>query len=167
MNSIKKLCKLMFNVVCIGAVILCGTLLFKSYVQHENPPFVLGYSPLPVMSGSMEPVFHAGDVIIIQKADDYQLNDIITFQSEGALITHRIIERNENGYVTKGDANSAKDEDIIQKDQIIGTYVVAIPWIGYLKVWISNPWILIILILGAVSLYLFNDQRKRRKTEVM
>ena len=36
------------------------------------------------------------------------------------LVTHRIIEKNENGYITKGDANNTNDEGTIYENVIRG-----------------------------------------------
>lgn len=56
---------------------------------------LLGYTPLYVKSGSMEPAFHVGSLIFVQKTDpaDIQVNDPITYtiNDEGDYSTHRVI----------------------------------------------------------------------------
>jgi signal peptidase len=58
-------------------------------------PQLMGYQVKAVLSGSMEPVFQTGSVISIKLGKDpssYKKGDIITFQMEDKLITHRIIK---------------------------------------------------------------------------
>ena len=95
-----------------------------------------GYRHLIVQSGSMEPTIMTGDVIVIAKANDYQKNDVITFQDvEGEITTHRIDEvRKVDGgkeYMTKGDANRVQDNDVIFEREIMGKVVFTIPKLGY------------------------------------
>ena len=56
---------------------------------------LLGFTPLYVKSGSMEPAFHVGSLIFVQKTDpaDIQVNDPITYtiNDEGDYSTHRVI----------------------------------------------------------------------------
>lgn len=72
----------------------------------------------------MVPTFEKGDIIIIKKQKEYNVGDIITYETEEQgtkyLVTHRIIEINENGYITKGDANNTKDEETIYENVIRG-----------------------------------------------
>lgn len=56
---------------------------------------LLGFTPLYVKSGSMEPAFHVGSLIFVQKTDpaDIQVNDPITYtiNDNGDYSTHRVI----------------------------------------------------------------------------
>ncbi len=55
-----------------------------------------GFTPLYVMSGSMEPAFHVGSLIFVQKTDPakIEVGDPITYtiNEEGDYSTHRVIE---------------------------------------------------------------------------
>ena len=72
----------------------------------------------------MMPTFEKGDYILIKKQKEYNVGDIITYEVEEQgtkyLVTHRIIEKNENGYITKGDANNTNDEGTIYENVIRG-----------------------------------------------
>jgi signal peptidase I len=46
-------------------------------------------------------------------------------------IVHRIIDKNEEGYVIKGDNNPAPDPGTVKKEQIIGKVLFAVPLLGY------------------------------------
>ena len=57
----------------------------------QQLPMIGGYAQLTVLSGSMEPAFSAGDLIIIHRETSYQVGDIVSFWDEGSLTTHRLI----------------------------------------------------------------------------
>ena len=72
-----------------------------------------------VETGSMEDGIHVGDYILIYRKDNYKIGDIVTFTRDGYYVTHRIIKKNNNKFVTKGDANNTEDDAISSKD-IVG-----------------------------------------------
>lgn len=103
--------------------------------------FVLGVFtvyPSVIVSGSMEPMIEVGDVILIKKVEnieDIKLEDVIQYEKDGILISHRIIEikSSEEGisYVTKGDNNSIKDSQLVMPEQIKGKIIKVVPKIGW------------------------------------
>ena len=76
-------------------------------------PLVMGYHPVVVLSGSMEPTYHVGSVIYYKATPFEQINvgDPITFVGAegGAMVTHRVIEKDESAraFGTEGDANGS------------------------------------------------------------
>ena len=78
-------------------------------------PGLIGFKPVVVLSGSMEPALHVGDVAVLRPVDSDRLKvgDVITYRSAGHLTTHRIIriEEGQSGlaFYTKGDANETAD----------------------------------------------------------
>lgn len=101
-----------------------------------------GYTTLIVSSGSMQPELMVGDVIIIKEFDSYNKNDIITFNVDNQyLVTHRIIEKNENHYITKGDNNNSADDNIVLEEQIEGKLIHNSKVLKF----IYSNWILVIL----------------------
>ena len=75
-----------------------------------------------VKTGSMEDGIHAGDYILIARKKDYQVGDVVTYKKEDYFVTHRIIEKNDNKMITKGDANNAVDEEI-EASSIVGKVI--------------------------------------------
>ncbi|MDN8988772.1 signal peptidase I, partial [Staphylococcus aureus] len=63
----------------------------------------------------MEPEINTGDLAIVKSidADDVKFGDIITFKYEGKVVTHRVVEKNEEGFITKGDNNNSNDTEIV------------------------------------------------------
>ena len=82
-RTVRFLSGLFFGLVAGLALLTAGALL----------PRAFGYTPLVVVSGSMEPTLHAGDVAITKKvtADEVSLGDVVTYRSDPGLITHRIV----------------------------------------------------------------------------
>ena len=95
---------------------------------------------LIVLSGSMESKIPTGGLIIAKSVNSSNLEtgDVIVFQppqvmEKGGqvLITHRIVEITEQGFVTKGDANEENDKGIVTPDRVKAKHCLAIPYIGY------------------------------------
>ncbi len=114
-----------------------------------------------VVSGSMEPVFHRGDIVFIQKADflgiqefdptTLESGDIIVYNAQWfpEPVIHRIIEVgiDNNGqrfYITQGDNNPNPDQAPVYPLQIkskvitIGDQPLFLPRIGYITLWIRG-----------------------------
>ena len=68
--------------------------------------FIIGFRPIIINGGSMLPTLDYNDIIVIYKPAQsaFQVGDILTFQVGSSLVTHRIIEIDEDGYFyTQGD----------------------------------------------------------------
>jgi signal peptidase len=110
---------------------------------------VVGMQVFTVLSGSMEPTYHAGSLIYVKEVDPFRLeaNDVITFMlDENTVATHRIVEvvpDEEDPTVvrfrTKGDANDAVDGGLVHYKNVIGSPVFTIPKLGYVANYIQNP----------------------------
>lgn len=106
-----------------------------------NPvPKVFGFSPLIVLSGSMKPAIHAGDVIVIreQPADGYKVGDVATYLVGTTAFTHRIISEENGVFTLKGDNNNAAD-DAVTADKFEGKMLFRIPKIGMAIVFFKKP----------------------------
>ena len=108
---------------------------------------IFGFSALTIGSGSMETELFVGDVIIIKQCENYEVGDIVTYNVNNEyLVTHRIIEKKEEGFVTKGDNNNLADAEIVTKEKIEGKVI------GKSRVlkWLYNHWIVVFLIIIAI-----------------
>ena len=89
-----------------------------------------GYFCAIVGSGSMRPSISTNDLLVINGGGSYQTQDIVTYVSpQGTLITHRIKEISDRGYITQGDANNIPDEEITGQ-RVLGRVVVILPRVG-------------------------------------
>ena len=58
----------------------------------------------------MYPEIEVGNYIVIKQYKEYKVNDIVTFiDTEGNVVTHRIIKMENDMFTTKGDANNIDD----------------------------------------------------------
>lgn len=109
-----------------------------------------------VVSGSMEPVFYRGDIVVVEKANflgisefdpnDVQVGDIVVYDAVwyNNPVIHRVINITEiNGttmYMIKGDNNDRPDPYYVTPNQIrdrvltFGGSPIVIPKIGYVTI---------------------------------
>jgi signal peptidase len=118
---------------------------------HNELPMPFGVGAAIVLTGSMEPTLNVNDLVIVTKADNIEIGDIVVFQQGNDLIIHRVIEKNveENRIVTKGDANNVDDGNI-PMSAVKGKLSFSVPFVGLVvKGLKSVPGIIIVLGLSA------------------
>lgn len=133
-------------------------------------PKLVGYEPLMVLSGSMEPTYHVGSLVYVGKTDptDLKEGDVITFSiNDQTLVTHRIIEVNqeEQWVRTKGDANENEDGGTTSFTKIKGVVKFSIPFLGYLAAYLATKSgmimavtvVIVILLLSVLPDMLFKE----------
>ena len=145
-----KILRLIINIIF---VIVIGLLLLYVILRFTNN--VLIYN---VETGSMENNIHAGDYILIFKKGDYNIGDIVTYRKDNYYITHRIIEKDGNTFITKGDANNVPDE-MIDFNDIMGKVLISG---GILNIVITYKYVFVSLFLG---LYLLSCYIRSRENE--
>ncbi|MEF9916519.1 MAG: signal peptidase I [Lachnospiraceae bacterium] len=134
-----------YNIVTSVLLILLITLVILLFL-----PKLLGYTPMAVLSGSMEPTYHVGSLIYVNKTSPgkVQVGDPITFYvSKDIVVTHRVtsVDREEQSFHTKGDANNTEDGGMVTYDRLIGKPAFSIPLLGYLAVYTGTRTGIIIL----------------------
>ncbi|NVM43321.1 MAG: signal peptidase I [Candidatus Lokiarchaeota archaeon] len=167
-NASEKVKKPIPHKKIIIAVVLIITAFFGSYLVY----FILQVSfntesPIVVViSGSMEPNIHKGDLLFVagMDADDIKNGtavdkdgDVIVFDARGLWpgapqepIVHRVIDKYQIGdtwyFRTKGDANSLPDAVDIPESRVIGVVIGGIPYIGWVKIFLTESGLLIPLL---------------------
>lgn len=118
-----KIINKILNVILIAVIVLLvGYFLLRVTNQIKI------YS---VKTGSMEDNIHAGDYILILKKSDYKVGDIVTYQENDYFITHRIVKKNGDKIITKGDANNSEDGEI-NADSVIGKVILVGGFLNFL-----------------------------------
>jgi signal peptidase len=101
---------------------------------------VVGYEPVAVYSGSMEPTIPVGGLAVDRAiaARDVRVGDVITFSDpyvKGRLVTHRVVDILQTprgfAYRTKGDANPGRDPWTIRLAGQVGRVSFSVPVAGY------------------------------------
>lgn len=125
---------------------IVGTMILLSVIGTCLPvtvPQLMGYQVYHVVSGSMEPEILVGSIVYVQSTDPQSIaeNDIIAFQSEEAVITHRVVKNKtvEGAFTTKGDANEKEDMNDVPYGSLIGKVTSHYPLLGgMLALYTSN-----------------------------
>ncbi len=117
-------------------------------------PTVFGFSNAIVLTGSMEPTIHVNDMIIVKSQDVYNEGDIVTYipENNGTPVTHRIIEKRDNIFITQGDANNTADPGI-KAEQVVGRVVLTIPFVGSIVALLTTPLGLMIFIIIGIAVF--------------
>lgn len=163
-----KSCK---NLLRILLLTLCGAALgFNVYTANaskllgEELPMPFGFGAAVVLSGSMEPAFSTGDLIIVQEAPTYGIDDIVVYQEGRTLVVHRIVDMADGTVTTKGDANNANDEPI-ELSAIRGKVLFHIPGAGNAVSFLKTPVGTILVIAAAIALVEIPRRREQKQDE--
>lgn len=147
--------------VAVGAAILLLATLATT--------LVMGFRPLIVRSGSMEPAIHTGDVVLsrVMAPQAIEVGDVVTFRDptrDDALITHRVIGMEREGgsfaFVTRGDANTGIERWTVPDEGTVGMVGLRIPRLGYVASWLGIPAVRLGVLLSAAVLLTFDVLRR-------
>lgn len=157
MNLIKKIVHLLSS-FCYVLIIIYALICI---------PYIFGYKPLVVLTGSMEPSFQVGSIIYYKHVNQNELKegDIITFKMGNYVVSHRI-NKIENGlYETKGDANNTVDSKKITYNDIVGKDLnINIPYLGfYVKFFKDNMYLLVIFAFILISDFILSNIKTNKE----
>ena len=120
MNRVRKILKTIATSLLVVLVLLCVYTFVVTDIMKKDYVNVFGYTYFVVASGSMSGTIEVDDIIFVKVTKNVKEDDIITFiDDDKNLITHRLVNKNGDKYITKGDVNNVSD-DPITKDQIVG-----------------------------------------------
>lgn len=161
----KKLKATLRTVFLVVAALVLGVNVYlwnaRSLMGNALPmPF--GYGAAVVLSGSMEPTFSTGDLILVKESDEFQVDDIVVYQTGSVLVVHRIIEIDGETAVTRGDANNVPDEPIALT-AIKGTVLAHIPYAGTLVRLLKTPAVTFALVAAAILMVEFSFRKEKEK----
>lgn len=126
----------------ISSIILISVIVFASFMFG-----FFKYQPISILSNSMKNYYSKGDVVIIEKInqEDIQFiekDDIIYYRYDNKYITHRVYEKEfVNGsyiFYTKGDNNEFVDNWEVYEDDIIGVVKFRIKYLGWPSVLLND-----------------------------
>jgi signal peptidase I len=146
--------------------ILILVLILEVFVIFAEKVKVIPYILFVVESESMEPELEKGDLILVQRKNDYHIDDVITFYPNSRrdkTYTHRLIRidniRGKNFFRTKGDNNQVEDPFLLENVDIVGKVVYEMENIGkgilFLR---SVPGIILFMIVPCSILFTIHIQ---------
>lgn len=161
-----KISDIIIDILLAVALIVLGMSIFVAFKFKENPEdaYLFGYKPVYILTGSMEPTLKEKGVCIVKKAtyDEVDVDDIVMYTIEDKTITHRIVEKTEEGIRTKGDNNNVRDAYLLQEENIKAKVVFIMNFtapiitdfesgpMGFVK-WIGYPIFVIIVLVVVVK----------------
>uniref|UniRef100_T1ISQ2 Signal peptidase complex catalytic subunit SEC11 n=1 Tax=Strigamia maritima TaxID=126957 RepID=T1ISQ2_STRMM len=142
--------QLIYQVLNFGTIVSSALMIWKGLmvVTGSESPIVV------VLSGSMEPAFHRGDLLFLTNhlQDPIRVGEIVVFKVEGREIpiVHRVLKLHEKGngtikFLTKGDNNSVDDRGLyapgqlwLEKKDVIGRARGFVPYVGIVTILMND-----------------------------
>lgn len=180
-NKILHILYRVLEFIVFGALILyVVAIAFQRFSDNQS---IFGYRVFTIASGSMNPAYKVGDVILVKETtpEELRVGDVITYLGNkssvsGMIVTHRItkIETKSNGsllFTIKGDANQVEDP-VIDSSQIYGKVTMKLTLITLISNVIHNQFGFFFLIFIPIVLFIFlevadtiMDMREEKKRE--
>jgi signal peptidase len=99
-----------------------------------------------VRGSSMQPTYQTGDLVFVESASAYAVNDIVAYRvpsgevGEGHVIVHRIVQgAATSGFVVQGDNNDAPDPWSPRIGDVAGKAWFVVPGLGSLIAFVHQP----------------------------
>lgn len=163
----KKIIQYVFRILIFVVIsLVVGLTIYNINAQRLTGkklimPFnkTIGY----ILTGSMEPTIGINDLIVIEKTNDYQIDDIVVYQDGRSLVVHRIISIDGDIITTAGDANDGED-DPINASLIEGEVIRIIPFLGLLLKLIKSPIGVTVIIATGIFLLVISYKKENQET---
>lgn len=145
----KVIWKILKGIITVFLVIVLCLVVFQKVTK--NKVTIGDIYIFQIATGSMQPEYKVGDVIVVKKEDPTKLKvgDDVTYLGQyenfkGLIITHRIMDiREENGkryFITKGIANVLEDPEI-SEDDIYGKMIYHTVLFSFVGRLMTNPYV--------------------------
>ena len=167
MKKIIRIVKIICNVILTIFVLLFVLAVCLQRFSNNELSF-LDYRMFTVVSGSMEPQYKIGDVLIAKETPPSKIkkSDVVTYlgtkgQFKDKVITHEVIEieKTKDGkyrFHTKGKANLTEDP-IVEEDQLYGVIVYKTVIISFIYGIIKKPAGMFILVIVPLLYIIFSE----------
>lgn len=145
-----KILNIIFNVVKTIITIFLLLLICIIFIQRvTNNNFAIGgIRVFTIITGSMEPVYKVGDMIISIETnpEKIEVGDNVVYKGfkgdfKDKIVTHQVIDKkqSDNGYtfITKGVNNTIEDPEI-KEEQIIGKVIYKTVILSFISRLINN-----------------------------
>lgn len=126
--------------------LLVAAALFATFLFR--PTSLGGTYTFTVVSGdSMEPTFSHADLVVVSARDQYQVGDVVVYgipdgPGAGRNVVHRLVGRDADGWLTRGDNRDTLDPWRPVDADIVGAQVAVVPSAGRWLVAAGSVWVL-------------------------
>lgn len=125
---------------------------------------LFGGQLLAVQSNSMQPVFAAGDALIVWPAHHLQTGQIVSYRNptgDNTIVSHRIVSigKKTNTITTLGDAQKGQSVSV-PSEEVLGNVVAVVPKFGKLLAGSSHPIALGLLVYTPAIVFLYRELRR-------
>ena len=158
-----KRIRLRSGLATLAVIIAAGVAWF-----YFAPTNIGGSTRYVVTSGvSMEPRFHTGDLAIVRPATNYRVGEIVAYWSTllHTVVLHRIIARDGNRYVFKGDNNHFIDPVRPTRSELLGKLWLHVPHLGRVLQMLHTRVVAALLcaVVGLLTLFGVKERGRRRR----
>jgi signal peptidase len=132
---------------------------------------LLGWRLQVVESGSMEPIYPVGSLVVVRSIDpsDVRPGMALAFVPDDgrSLVTHRVIEVVTTGggvgFRTQGDANRQPDPEPVPARAVRGQAAWAVPQLGRLVKWLAWPRGFVLLVVVPAVIFAISELPQARR----
>ncbi len=146
-----------------------AVLIFAGVAWFYLAPTTIGGSTRYVVTHgvSMEPRFHTGDLAIVRPVANYRVGEIVAYWSTvlHTVVLHRIIAKDGNDYVFKGDNNHFIDPTRPTRSELLGKLWLHLPHAGRVLDMLHTPVAAALLcaVVGLLTLFGLKEGKRRRR----
>ena len=166
-----KALKIIGNILYILLFVIVLLMLVVVILQRasDNSISLGGYRLFTVATGSMEPKYEVGDILISKEINpkDIQIGDDIVYRGKegsfnGKVVTHQVVSiRDEEGnkkIITKGIANTEEDPEI-DSTQVYGKVIYKVQTLSFISQIIKNIYVFYFIIFVPIAIIIFRQIR--------
>lgn len=172
-----KALKVIGNILYVLLFVIVILMLIVVVLQRvsDNSISLGGYRLFTVATGSMEPKYLVGDILISKEInpDEIQVGDDIVYRGNSGsfkdkIVTHQVISiREENGekkITTKGIANTEEDPEI-DASQVYGKVIYKVKTLSFIGQIIKNIYVFYFIIFVPIAIIIFRQIRNLLKKD--
>jgi signal peptidase I len=143
------------------------------WAMFLRPQSLGGPAGYVLVSGhSMNPLYHTGDMILVEHHSSYRVGDIIAYHvpkgdpMAGDQVIHRIVGGNAtHGFIVQGDNRTAPDVWRPKNTDIVGSAAFQIPQAVVLLQFMRSPVLLGLLAASFVFVFLLTSKKEEQDPE--
>lgn len=131
------------------AVLAVAMLALAGWFVFLRPQALGGPAAYITVAGtSMEPALHAGDLVVVTRAERYEPGDVVAYRvpepdpAAGRHVIHRVLGTSGDGYVLQGDNTDDVDRWLPTDEDVIGRQVFVVPDAGSALMLLQSPAVL-------------------------